>query len=494
MRVLLIDDDEEEYILLADMVSSTPKGETLLGFDLDWVSSYEQAVGAFSDCSYDVYLIDYRLGPRSGLDLLREPAAKKCGKPIIMLTGYDDYAIDMAAMELGASDYLVKDQLNLALLERSVRYAIERKQVQSDLQALVQERTRDMARLEQQAQELHALQKATSSLLSTLDLSLLIGQILDAAQEAIPAAERVQLCLVNPTPEKNDNLAIALDDERICRTEKPDDPQHPVNRLANGLALLIPDGPDSPLLRSLLPDGDQLRMVRSAVVAPLVRGEDFFGALSLTSSWPSAFSEASLRLLSSFAATATAAMHNAILYSEIQNLATTDPLTGHLNRRTFFELGQREIERARRFGRPLSAIMLDVDWFKLINDTYGHLAGDQVLIGIVDRCCRVIRHVDILGRYGGDEFSILLPEADSRLAGDIAERIRSAVSGLPLSTDVGPIPASISIGIAQTMSDTADLGALLKRADEALYQSKQAGKNRVTIFGVRPLASGSSPP
>lgn len=483
MRVLLIDDDEEEYILLGEMLSSTPQGEAILGFDLDWISSYEQAVGALADGSYDVYLIDYRLGPRSGLDLLREPAAKQCGKPIIMLTGYHDYTVDMAAMELGAADYLVKDQLNLALFERSVRYAVERKQAQQDLQRLVQERTGDLARLEQQAQELNALQKATSSLLSTLDLSLLIGQILDAAQQAIPVAENAQLCLVDRPGERNGRLVIALDDDpRICHIDHPADPHDPVHSLADGQAVLIADAQEAPLLRSLLADEQQCRTARSAVVAPLVRGGEFFGALSLTSSRPSAFSDAAQRLLSSFAATATAAMHNAILYSEIQSLATTDPLTGHLNRRTFFEIGQREIERARRFTRPLSAIMLDVDWFKEVNDKHGHLAGDQVLIAIVERCCRVIRRVDVLGRYGGDEFAILLPEADSRLAADIAERIRLSVSGSPISTDIGPIPATISMGIAQSAPEIADLGLLLKQADEALYRSKQAGKDRVTVF------------
>ena len=482
MRVLLIDDDEDEYILLDAVMSSTPKGETLLGLELDWVSTYEQAVGAFSDCAYDVYLIDYRLGLRNGLDLLREPAARQCGKPIIMLTGYHDYAVDMAAMELGAADYLVKDQLNLSLLERSIRYAMERRQVQSELQSLVQERTRDLARLEQQAQELNALQKATSSLLSTLDISVLIGQILDAAQEAIPATERAQLCLVDRAGDRNGKLAIALEDPRISRIDQPADPQHPINALGDGGTLLLDDAQEAPLLRALLPQEEPRRKVRSAVVAPLVRGDEFFGALSLTSSWPSAFSEAAQRLLTSFAATATAAMHNAILYAEIQNLATTDPLTGHLNRRTFFELGQRELDRARRFGRPLSAIMLDVDWFKTINDTHGHQAGDQVLMGIVDRCCRVIRRVDILARYGGDEFTILLPEADSHLASEIAERIRASVASSPISTDVGQISASISIGIAQTEQDTVDLGGLLKGADLALYKSKQAGKDRITVF------------
>ncbi len=482
MRVLLIDDDEEEYILLEAMVSGTPRGERLLGFDVDWVSSYEQGVAALMDSAYDAYLIDYRLGPRSGLDLLREPAAKACNKPIIMLTGYDDYAVDMAAMELGAADYLVKGHLTLSILERSLRYAIERKQVQQDLQRLVQERTHDLALLEQQTQEMNALQKATESLMSTLDLSLLIGQILDAAQEAIPAAERAQLCLVDSPGEKSSSLAVSFEDPRICRINHPDGPDHPVHVLADGRALLIPDAQEAPLLRSLLPDDDLRRAARSAVVAPLVRGGELFGALSLTSSWPSAFSETSQRLLASFAATATAAMHNAILYSQIQSLATTDPLTGHLNRRTFFEVGQREIDRARRFGRPLSAIMMDVDWFKQVNDTYGHMAGDQVLVGIVDRCCRVIRHVDVLGRYGGDEFTVLLPEADRRLAAEIAERIRLSVSGKPITTDVGEIAASISIGVAQSSPDTADIGLLLKQADEALYRSKEAGKDRVTVF------------
>jgi diguanylate cyclase (GGDEF)-like protein len=447
------------------MLSSTPKAETLLGIDLDWVSSYEQAVGAFADCAYDAYLIDFRLGPRNGLDLLREPFAQACDKPIIMLTGYDDYAVDMAAMSSGAADYLVKGQLTVSLLERSIRYALERRQVQRDLQKLVEERTRDFALLEQHAQEMNALQKATASLLSTLDLSLLIGQILDAAQEAIPAAERAQLCLLDQPGERSSRFAISLDDPRIYRMQQP-------------------DAQDEPILASLLPDEELRRTVRSAVIAPLIRGGEFFGALSLTSSQPSAFSAAAQRLLTSFAATATAAMHNAMLYSEIQSLATTDSLTGHFNRRTFFELGQREIDRAHRFGHPLSAIMLDVDWFKTINDTYGHPAGDQVLIGIVDRCCRVIRHVDILARYGGDEFAILLPEADSRLAGDIAERIRLAVSSGPVMTEAGQISASISLGIAQTSPETGELGMLLKQADAALYRSKQAGKDRVTVFVV----------
>jgi diguanylate cyclase (GGDEF)-like protein len=482
LRILLIDDDEAEYILLGEMVSSTPNGDTLLGFDVDWVSTYEQALAAFADCAYDVYLLDYRLGPRTGLDLMREPVVRDCPRPIIMLTGHDDYAIDMAAMQLGAADYLVKGQLTRPSLERSVRYAVERRNVQRDLQRVVQERTRDLALLEKQAQAMNALQKATLSLLSTLDLPLLMGQILDAAQEAIPAAEQAWLCLVDQSVDRTSGLAGILDDVRVYEIELPGGTDDPIKAIGTGQTLLIADAREDPLLHAILPEERRSGPVHSAVIAPLARGQELFGALVLTSAWPSSFSEATQGLLASFAATATAAIHNAILYREVQNLATVDPLTRRLNRRTFFEFGERELERARRYGRPLSAIMLDVDWFKRVNDIYGHSAGDQVLVGIVERCCSVIRRVDILGRYGGDEFAIFLPEADRVLASEIANRVRNAVFQSPITTDAGAIRVSVSIGIAESSGETADVSSMLKRADQALYESKQAGRNTITVF------------
>ncbi len=483
MRILLIDDEEAEYILLQDMVSKTPTGEVLLGYDLDWVSTYEQALAAFSDAAYDVYLVDNQLGPRTGLELLHDPLVQQCQAPVILLTGHDDYAIDMAAMQSGASDYLVKGQLTLSSLEHSIRYAIGRKQVQHDLQQLAQERGRALALLEKQAQQLNALQKATSSLLSTLELPVLMGQILDAAQEAIPAAEYARLGILEQPGNKSDLLGDNdTIDARIRHLPLFDPDVAELRALLDGRTRLIENPQEEPLLLATLENEEDRRAVRSAAIAPLVIGGQVFGALFLASSWPSAFDEATQNLLASLAATATAAIHNAILYSEIRNLARTDPLTGQFNRRTFFEVGQRELERSKRFGRLLSGIMLDVDRFKPVNDTYGHLAGDQVLIGIVERCCSVIRRVDILGRYGGDEFAILLPETDERLAKEIAERIRSVVFESPIATDAGPVTVSVSMGIAQSNVETTELETLLNRADKALYQSKQDGRNKITVF------------
>jgi diguanylate cyclase (GGDEF)-like protein len=399
-----------------------------------------------------------------------------------MLTGQGNYTVDILAMQLGVADYLEKGQLTLPLLERSIRYAIEQKQAERKLEALVQERTKDLALMKKQAQELAALQKATSSLLHTLDLSELVGQILDAAQEAIPSAEQGWLHLIESREGRGRRLAeMSLHDPRVRRIKRPDELQGPLQAIAEGRSLLIDDLQAEPALLSLAEE-QQRNRAHSIMIAPLVLGQDVLGALSLTAARPSIFSEGDLQLLTSFAATATAAIHNAILYSETQSLATTDPLTGQLNRRTFFEMGEREIDRFQRFGHPLSWVMFDIDSFKQINDTYGHAAGDQVLITVVERCCRVIRHVDILGRYGGDEFVILLPETDHPLAGEIADRVRIAIAEAPVLTDAGPIPVTISIGITETTPDMADLGLLLNRADQALYKSKRAGRNTITVL------------
>ncbi len=480
LRILLIDDDEDEYILLKELIAGTVRGRTMAKIRLEWVSTYEEARRAFSACEYDLFLVDYHLGSRSGLDLLQEPEARACPTPAIMLTGQGSYAIDISAMQLGVADYLEKGQLTLPLLERSIRYAIGQKETEKQLEALIQERTQALAQMEKQALVLAALQKATSSLLNTLNISRLLGQILDATQEAIPSAEHVRLNLIEHSQGRGKILAeLLLKDPRIHRIDLSQSPAGPLRDINEGYSLLIPDLLDVPDLQQLL-DAEELHS-RSAMVAPMILNGEVLGALRLTASAASVFSEDDLRLLTSLAATATAAIHNAILYSETQNLAATDPLTGQLNRRTFFELGEREISRFERFGHPFSWIMFDLDHFKQINDQYGHPAGDQVLVEIVDRCCEVIRHVDVLGRYGGDEFVILLPETEYQRGREIAERIRSSISDTPVMTDAGPIPVSVSMGITQITPETADLGLLLNKVDQALYKSKQAGRNTITV-------------
>jgi diguanylate cyclase (GGDEF)-like protein len=125
--------------------------------------------------------------------------------------------------------------------------------------------------------------------------------------------------------------------------------------------------------------------------------------------------------------------------------------------------------------------MLDIDHFKDINDQFGHPVGDQVLANLARRCRAHVRQIDILGRYGGEEFAILLPETEPKTAREIAERIRHAIDGEPVTTSAGPVRLSISLGVTSANTRTITLESLLAQADEALYKAKEHGRNRVEI-------------
>ena len=166
------------------------------------------------------------------------------------------------------------------------------------------------------------------------------------------------------------------------------------------------------------------------------------------------------------------------LNAEVKMLATVDDLTHVYNRRGFFEIGRREIARAKRFEEPLAAIMIDLDNFKEVNDTYGHAAGDQALEEVAARLGRKLRKMDILGRYGGDEFFVLLPATDAVSACSIAERLRRNTANKPIRTEHGFINITISLGIAVLKNNTAGLEELMENADQALFMAKTSGHNK----------------
>lgn len=329
--------------------------------------------------------------------------------------------------------------------------------------------------------ELSALHQATTALLSTIDLETLLVEIIDAAQRAIPVAKQGVLYLLAPD---TGSLVVraqrSFQDPRIQKVSAQQIQGLAAQAVGEKRAILMNEIPVEQAASSK--SSRQAPVMASAIIAPLMLGNHVQGALLLASSLPNQFHESDLRLLDSFAATATAALHNANLYSEVQRLATTDTLTELYNRRRFFELGEMEMHRFRRFRRPLSAIMLDLDNFKAINDTYGHDAGDIVLFTVASRIRNSIRVIDILGRYGGDEFAILLPSASTEEAHVIAERIRMAIQASPIYSGAHAIHMAISLGIAQAIDVNDTLSELVKRADSALLQAKQNGRNQVVEY------------
>jgi diguanylate cyclase (GGDEF)-like protein len=166
---------------------------------------------------------------------------------------------------------------------------------------------------------------------------------------------------------------------------------------------------------------------------------------------------------------------------ELRRLARTDPLTGIHNRRYFLDVAEKELQRARRYQRSLALLMIDIDHFKEVNDTFGHAAGDVALKAMVAACEQELRESDRMGRLGGEEFAIMLPEVDHARAESVAERLRTTVDQLDVTYPGAQIHLTVSIGIACLGVEDLNLEGLLRRADAALYQAKAEGRNRVVL-------------
>lgn len=180
---------------------------------------------------------------------------------------------------------------------------------------------------------------------------------------------------------------------------------------------------------------------------------------------------------------AAIAIENRYARDELERRAYSDYLTGLPNRRRFFELAEKEMHRAERYGSQVSLLMLDVDHFKRINDTHGHKIGDQVLQKLSEVCRNTLRTIDIVGRIGGEEFAVLLPETDDRHALEAAERLRDALATAQVPLENGKLlNFTASFGVSALNKIDISIDALLSRADEALYQAKNTGRNRVCAY------------
>lgn len=294
-RILLIDDDRLQFRLTQQHFKAFRSAT----YELEWAATYEEGIAKLMDGGYAACLLDYQLGPRDGLTLIREAIAQGCRVPIIFLTAESGENVDIAAMNAGALDYLVKGEISSRTLERSLRYALK------------------------------------------------LGETLEA----------------------------------------------------------------------------------------------------------------------------------------LRQLATRDQLTGLLNRREFERILREEKERSLRFKQSCAVILADLDHFKSVNDRHGHPAGDEVLRQVARRLESSVRSVDRVTRIGGEEFAIVMPQADGKVATDTAERLCRLVRAepVPAGGDLR-LPLTLSLGVAVFPADTAKGDDIVTAADKALYAAKAGGRNRVVQF------------
>jgi two-component system, cell cycle response regulator len=229
---------------------------------------------------------------------------------------------------------------------------------------------------------------------------------------------------------------------------------------------------DEPALAALLPDPGNL------VVAPLHADGRTVGVIVCEHALRrgSRLERRVVSMLERYGSQAALALANAWLVDRLKRSASTDGLTGVANRRAFDETLPREFARAARADTPLSLVLLDIDRFKLLNDTHGHLAGDDVLREVARCLEREVRLGDMVARYGGEEFAVVLPGLDDVDAVAVAERLRAAVAALPLGVSV-----TVSAGVSSCPAHASEPLGLLRAADRALYASKRDGRDRVSV-------------
>jgi diguanylate cyclase (GGDEF)-like protein len=462
-KILVVDDSREIRDLLANTILRSA------GYDALEAADGREGYRLAQEQRPQLIIADLQMPGLTGLQLKRALVAAGNHVPLILVTAEGSEDIASQATLAGVAYYLTKP-VDVAVILYAVAQALA-------VEEMKRERAEAVAGLEKRVRQMETIQKMIRELTSSLEMRQVLNRVLAAAMELM-SADGGRLFLLDPrggqltlnatrslagtgtllpSEPANDSLAA-----QVARTNQPVLYPPPAHRA------LPPGAPPYPVL-----------------YVPLRQAEALLGVLAVDNRQSRrTFLEADVVPLTTLAAYAGIAVINARLYAEVEQASYTDPLTGLHNRRHFTALAEQEYLRARRFNRPLSAIMIDIDHFKDVNDIHGHAAGDQVIAEVGRRLRSGTRAIDIAGRYGGEEFVLVLPETALPGAALLANRLCRGMAASPITTVAGALSITISLGVATTDPTLPDIGTLLANADAALYEAKRAGRNRVAAFGI----------
>jgi len=361
------------------------------------------------------------------------------------------------------------------LYEQESSRVRELESAQRQLELYADDLQRTFRELRRQLSNMNELHQISTVIGSVLDPNEVMARTLDGLARLV---EHDRACI----------YVIGDDDLAVRAADRGPASRLPPRRVRRGegpIGLVLAAG------ESVLPPSEAL-----SLTVPLRAGGTTVGALHLVRERGPALSEDERKLIELVAAEAAAAIQNARLYEQTRRLATTDPHTGLFNYRYFREALSMELARARRLGYVIGLLMIDLDNFKQVNDTWGHLAGDQVLRQVADQLRCNLRRTDVLARYGGEEFAVILPGLGAAGVYAVGEKLCRAVRLLRRSQcgDQAPARITISVGGVSRAPSEVDEAQLVSAADTALYQVKRSGKDGVCVLpsGVRPAAAMES--
>lgn len=429
---------------------------------------------------YDVLFLDLQLDDISGLEILKKSKVVHHFSEVIVVTGFGSDETVMSSLYYGALSYIQKP-ISFSEIRVQTDLALARKRfniLTNEVINLVSEKGR---KLQKHFQDIINLDKFSNFLNLSIDIDSLADSILHGSYELIPSTycsllfiDEVNrdIVIFSPDPVRRATMKM-IEDELVASYEmlvnKKLERSYDVR--VSYLTTIREDNEEEPEKSSL-----------KSICVPILIDNAIQGILCMSNKGKSFKSDAQdlLRLISQ---RASLILTNATLHRDTKLLALTDGLTGLLNHRAFRDRLVSEFERHRRYGSSISLIIADFDDLKGINDTYGHPVGDKVLRKIGDILREASRESDVLARYGGDEFVILLPQTSVKNASNMAERIRRKVKDSDFDIQGHKVKSSITMGIASVPHlEINSPDDLFDSADRALYDAKRSGKNRVRVF------------
>jgi diguanylate cyclase (GGDEF)-like protein len=456
-KILLADDDP----LILRMLREFLGGQ---GYEVTAAATGQEALASIRESQFHLALFDLKLPDISGLELLSYLKSYSPDTEVILFTGYAGLDTAIQALRLGAYDYLVKSEVRFAELQAVVERALERQRLaQANRELLEDLRLAQEELKKRRAAELVQIRRIGEALAGPLAWEQLAQGLLNLIWEGLPlvALGLEVRGMGEELPPRTYRFQEGLPDSSLAAFQAAVRArlrllEEPITAAAAAGA--APEMPFPAMLWEEIQAGEVLALVAAGRLAPFTAEE--------------------AELFRIFSLQGEAALKNLLLFEQVKSLAIRDGLTGLYNYRHFWELLAREVELSRRYGHPLSLLFLDLDDFKKINDSLGHPQGDLVLKAVAAYLQGSVRQADLVCRYGGEEFVIILAQTPGEQALVMAERLRSQIAATPISLPEQDLLITVSVGVAGLEPGMGG-EALVQAADDALYRAKTGGKNRV---------------